>query len=100
MARRRTLVLELDKLDRELGATSTYYDDPEADGMPYEHPAFGRGEVFGVKGAVTRINLVLDNNDNGAGIIADEELELCRRRVLALVRDADCKHGKGKCQCV
>ena len=65
---------------------TTFVDDkPECDGTDFAHPAFWRGEEYGVRGTVMRIRQILDGSDDGKGVIGNEELETLRRDILKLM---------------
>ena len=56
-------------------------------------PGWWRGQDDGVRGAVERIQKVLDGKDSGAGVLGDKKLERARERVLELVRWREGKKG-------
>ena len=67
----------------------TMPDDPEADCTDFAHPAWWRGEKYGVREAVRKVNEILDGKDDGKGVCGDDlGQETLRQRLLELVGKA------------
>jgi hypothetical protein len=67
-------------------------DDPSNDCTPYQHPAFDRGQRYGVQAVCRTINRILDGNVDRSGTYGEPELQELRERLLTLLEST--KLGK------
>lgn len=60
-------------------------DDPELDCTPFAHPAWVRGQEYGVLGAVMRVKEAL-KGEGGIGVLGSNELQEVCDKIRELVK--------------